>query len=190
MEQFLIKGVVVDQSGAPVDGAAMKIGGAITTTNSKGEFFVRARNRRPVALRVSFDDFLAAGSYEVMSAPDSVTPATEGESVPVRIVLRMLAMQEGGWSGRPSSTPTPPASLKSDAEAKPASVVPMPPPVSLESANGALSASAFGVAECRGALSALREIYDVAVSVAAARPCCRDGDGWWIIKRPFPIIKF
>jgi hypothetical protein len=190
MEQFLIRGVVVDQSGAPVDGAAMKIGGAITTTNSKGEFFVRARNRRPVALRVSFDDFLAAGSYEVLSAPDSVTPAVESESVPVRIVLRALAMQEGGWSGRPSSPPT-----SVSAPGKPAPVVVANPATDAATpapvlANAALSAMTIGVADCRGALSALREIYDVAVSVARARACCRAGDGWSIIKRPFPIIKY
>jgi hypothetical protein len=198
MEQFLIKGVVVDQSGAPVDGAAMKIGGAIATTNSRGEFFVRTRNRRRVALHVSFDDFLAAGSYEVLSAPDSVTPSTESESVPVRIVLRALAMQEDGWSGRPAA---PPPSTAPAAAVKPATT-PAPAASSetrsnleprtsnLASSNGALSATAFGVAECRGTLAALREIYDVAVSVAAARPCCRDGDGWWIIKRPLPIIKY
>ena len=41
--RYVVRGVVRDEAGGPVEGAALDIGGEISFTNSRGEFFLRAR---------------------------------------------------------------------------------------------------------------------------------------------------
>lgn len=89
-ERYVIRGVVVDDAGRPVDGAAIDIGGDHAHTNSRGEFFVRVKSRAQTSLRVAFEDFLAVGSYAVLSAPAAVVSDDEDHALPVRIVLRSV----------------------------------------------------------------------------------------------------
>ena len=43
MGRYVVRGVVRDEAGGPVEGAAMEIGGEVAFSNSRGEFFVRTR---------------------------------------------------------------------------------------------------------------------------------------------------
>jgi len=89
-ERFIVEGAVVDESGTPVDGAAIEIGGALVFTDSRGRFFVRRPSSRDVSVRVVLDEFLATGRFEVVSVPASASPRTERQSAPMRIVVRRV----------------------------------------------------------------------------------------------------
>jgi hypothetical protein len=90
IQRYIIRGLVVDESGAPIEGAAVDVGGDVVLTNSRGEFFVRVGRRQPRPLRVLLEEFLAAGQFEIVSTPPSVEPADEDAAVPVKIVLRRV----------------------------------------------------------------------------------------------------
>jgi hypothetical protein len=89
-ERYIVQGTVVDESGTPVDGAAIEIGGTQVFTDSRGRFFRRLSGTRAVPLRVLPDDFLATGRFEVVSAPAAVTPRIERASTQIRIVVRRV----------------------------------------------------------------------------------------------------
>jgi len=89
-ERYIVQGMVVDESGVAVDGAAIDIGGSPVFTDSRGRFFVRLASNRPSAVHVLVDEFLATGRFEVVSAPRTVRPQTERESVPLKIVVRRV----------------------------------------------------------------------------------------------------
>jgi protocatechuate 3,4-dioxygenase beta subunit len=101
--RYLVEGTVVDESGTPVDGAAVDIGGSAVVTDSRGRFFVRMSSRREIPVRVLLQDFLATGQYEVVTAPPTATPRLERQSTPLRIVVRRVL------PGKGTSTPPPSA---------------------------------------------------------------------------------
>ena len=90
IQRYIVRGVVADEAGVAVEGAAIDVGGTVVLTNSRGEFFVRASRRRTLPLRVLLDEFLAPGRFETVSAPESVDAADEESATPVRIVLRRV----------------------------------------------------------------------------------------------------
>jgi hypothetical protein len=94
-ERYIVEGTVVDESGVAVEGAAIDVGGSTIFTDSQGRFFVRRSSKRAAAVRVLVDEFLAAGQFEVVSTPATVTPRVERESTPVRIVVRRIPSNRG-----------------------------------------------------------------------------------------------
>ena len=104
-ERYIVQGVVVDESGAPVDGAAIAIGGAAIFTDSRGRFFHRLSSTRAAPLRVLVDDFLVTGRFEVVTAPATATPRVERESQPVRIVVRRVQPDRDGAAAANRATP-------------------------------------------------------------------------------------
>jgi hypothetical protein len=113
IQRYIIRGLVVDDAGTPIEGAAVDVGGTVLITNSRGEFFVRAGRRAAQPLNVMLDDFLPGGLFEVVSAPATVEPADENEAVPVRIVLRRVVIMRrprrpaDGASADPLAAPPP-----------------------------------------------------------------------------------
>jgi hypothetical protein len=89
-ERYIVQGTVVDEAGVAIDGAAVQIGGSTLFTDSRGRFFVRVSSNRPSPVRVLVDEFLATGRFEVVSAPGTVKPQPERESLPVKIVVRRV----------------------------------------------------------------------------------------------------
>ncbi len=89
-DRFIIEGRVVDEAGAPVEGAAISIGGEILFTNSQGHFFQRRRTAKPLTLEVLPDEFLLPGTFEVVDAPTMVAPVSEGSGKSLTIVLRRV----------------------------------------------------------------------------------------------------
>lgn len=87
---YIIKGRVVTEDGAPVDGAALEIGGELVYTDSRGNFFQRHPTRRPLAIRVALDEFLSPGSYAVVRAPGEGTPERDDRARALTIVVRRV----------------------------------------------------------------------------------------------------
>ena len=87
-ERYAVRGVVRDEAGEPIEGAALEIGGNLVITNSRGQFFLRTNQARPLPLDVAFDDFTAIGDFELIAAPSLVTPVPEEQSGQVIVVLR------------------------------------------------------------------------------------------------------
>ena len=107
-ERYIVEGTVVDESGTPIDGAAIAIGGTTLFTDSRGRFFVRVSGNRQAAVRVLLDEFLQTGRFEVVTAPTSVTPRVERQSVPIRVVVRRILPDRIESASPPADRPSPP----------------------------------------------------------------------------------
>ena len=86
--RYVVQGTVRDESGSPVEGAAVKLNDEVVYTNSAGEFFVRVKHPEHYTLAVATEEFLLPGRWEVVSAPTAVLASNEKQVTPVEIVLR------------------------------------------------------------------------------------------------------
>ena len=59
-------------------------------TNSQGGFYLRLRRAQAVPFAVALGEFVVPGRYEVVSAPNQVLPAADGEEQGYEIVVRRL----------------------------------------------------------------------------------------------------
>lgn len=101
--RYLIRGMVRDEAGAPVEGAALDFGGEMTFSNSSGEFFVRVRRPKHYPLVIKLDEFLLAGRWAVVAAPVGVRAEAEERATAVEIVLRRA--EPPATSAAPAPTP-------------------------------------------------------------------------------------
>jgi hypothetical protein len=88
MARYVVRGTVQDESGNPVEGAAVKLNDEVVFTNSAGEFFLRVKHPEHYTLAVATDEFLLPGRWEVVRAPTTVVASNEKQNSPVVIVLR------------------------------------------------------------------------------------------------------
>jgi hypothetical protein len=88
MARYVVRGTVQDESGNPVEGAAVKLNDEVVFTNSAGEFFLRVKHPEHYTMAVATDDFLLPGRWEVVRAPTTVVASNEKQNSPVVIVLR------------------------------------------------------------------------------------------------------
>ena len=88
--KFLIEGVVKDDRGSPVQGAALHLGGEVVYSDEEGKFLLRTRKRHPCTLQVAPDEFMTAELFEVVQAPSTVWPELEASATPLEIVLRRV----------------------------------------------------------------------------------------------------
>jgi hypothetical protein len=86
--RYIVRGVVHDEAGAPVEGAAIGLDGEMAFSNSRGEFFVRARRPQRFAVTVALDDFLLPGRWAIVSAPAETVAEPEDQARNIEIVLR------------------------------------------------------------------------------------------------------
>lgn len=107
MGRYVVRGVVRDELGQPVEGAALAIGGEVIFTNSTGEFFVRVRHPKQYELAVRLEEFLFPGHWEVVSAPAMCRAQAEGTAPVTEVILRRVEVS------RPVPAPAPPAVLPS-----------------------------------------------------------------------------
>jgi len=100
--RYVVRGVVRDEAGQPVEGAAVNLNGEMAFTNSRGEFFVRVRRPQRYALTIPLDDFLLPGHWEIVTAPSEAIAESEDRAQAVEIILRRVRQ------AAPAAAPTPP----------------------------------------------------------------------------------
>lgn len=103
--RYVVRGVVHDELGAPVEGAAIGLSGELAFTNSRGEFFVRVRRPQRYEVTVPLEEFLLPGRWEVVAAPSQVIGELEDGARGVEIILRHVAPR----STTPPDTSGPPS---------------------------------------------------------------------------------
>ena len=91
--KYVIQGIVKDDEGNPVEGAALHIGKEVAYTDSFGHFQSRFSKHGPYALTVAPDEFLNNAVYEVISAPPQVRAEADDAASDIQIVLRQKGRQ-------------------------------------------------------------------------------------------------
>jgi hypothetical protein len=90
ISKYVIEGVVLDDLGAAVEGAALRIGKQVVYTDSSGRFMLRFSKRGSYPLSLAPEEFLTNGVYQVVSAPSEVHSESEDNAIEVRVVVRRV----------------------------------------------------------------------------------------------------
>jgi hypothetical protein len=90
ISKYVIQGVVLDDLGAPLEGAALRIGKQVVYTDSSGRFMLRFSKRGSYPLSLAPEEFLTNGVYQVVSAPSEVHSESEDNAIDVRVVVRRV----------------------------------------------------------------------------------------------------
>jgi hypothetical protein len=90
ISKYVIEGVVQDDLGAAVEGAALRIGKQVVYTDSSGRFMLRFSKRGSYPLSLAPEEFLTNGVYQVVSAPSEVHSESEDNAIEVRVVVRRV----------------------------------------------------------------------------------------------------
>jgi hypothetical protein len=85
---YVVRGQVRSERGSPIEGAAILLDDRTVFTNEAGEFLLRLNKPRQMALTVLPEEFLTPLHFTVVSAPSTVTAASEESATDVLIVLR------------------------------------------------------------------------------------------------------
>lgn len=85
--KYVVRGHVRDESGAPIEGAALRIGNELVYTNAFGEFILRQQTAGPLRFEVVLPEFLNTLTFKVITAPASVTAEPEDSAHDVLVVL-------------------------------------------------------------------------------------------------------
>jgi len=109
--RFVVIGRVVDGQGNPVEGAALRVAGQETYTDSRGAFVVRSRRQGPQALEVLPQESTTPQPFEVIHAPTSVTATAEDHAREVTVVVSRV---HAPASNAPLATAPPPADAGGD----------------------------------------------------------------------------
>jgi hypothetical protein len=85
---YVVHGHVRNERGSPIEGAAILLGDQTVFSNEAGEFLLRLNKPRQMTLTVLPQEFLSPLRFIVVSAPSTVTAASEDSAPDVLIVLR------------------------------------------------------------------------------------------------------
>ena len=88
--QWLIQGRVVDPTGAPVAGAALRIGKEMVFTDGLGEFMMRMKKQATYDVQMEPDSFTAPGRWRCVSGPSQVTSQVDTNSRVNIFVVSMM----------------------------------------------------------------------------------------------------
>ncbi len=119
--KYIVRGHVRDRGGAPIEGAALRIGGELVYTNAFGEFMVRQKKAGPLPLEVVLEEFTNALRFKVIAAPPTVNAEPEDSAPDVQIVLEPV------FRSRATLLPLPPAMPATPRDTASVSVLPTPP---------------------------------------------------------------
>ena len=86
-QQYLIQGKVTTPDGLPVSGAAIHIGKETLYSDSEGHFFARQRKAGRYKIGVVLTEFIATGTFSVVSAPEDAVATKDPEAPGIVIVL-------------------------------------------------------------------------------------------------------
>jgi hypothetical protein len=87
LAKYVIRGHVHDERGAPIPGAALRIGNDVVVTNADGEFLLREKKSGAYSLTVEFEQFLNPLQFRVVTAPPTVTAVSEESAPDILVVL-------------------------------------------------------------------------------------------------------
>ena len=87
---YIVRGQVRSERGSPIEGAAILLGDRTIFSNEAGEFLLRLKKPQQMALTVLTEEFLSPLHFTVVSAPSTVTAASEESARDVLIVLRPI----------------------------------------------------------------------------------------------------
>jgi hypothetical protein len=90
ISKYVIQGVVLDDQGAPVEGAALHIGRQLAYTDSSGHFMLRLSKRASFPFSIAPEEFITNGVYQVVSAPSEVHSESEDGATNVQVVVRRV----------------------------------------------------------------------------------------------------
>ena len=90
ISKYVIQGIVTDDQGAPVEGAALHIGRQVAYTDSSGRFMLRLSKRASFPFSLAPDEFMTNGVYQVVSAPSEVHSESEENAADVQVVVRRV----------------------------------------------------------------------------------------------------
>jgi outer membrane protein OmpA-like peptidoglycan-associated protein len=143
--RYVARGTVRDEAGAPIEGAALDVGGQVVFTNAEGVFFLRDSRPRRLPVTVLLNEFLFPGHWELVHGPAEIDARPEGREVAAEFVLRRtdtmpaapVAPPEPPPAASPDTTDAPNGETntpieKSDAAPEQSDVLPKPtalPPV-------------------------------------------------------------
>ena len=86
--KYVIQGVVRDEQGNPVEGAALHVGRELAYSDGSGRFQVRVSRRGPYAITVVPDEFLTNTIYEVASAPAQARAEADDAARDLEVIVR------------------------------------------------------------------------------------------------------
>jgi hypothetical protein len=84
---MVLRGRVVDARGQPISGAALMIDGLLLYTDDDGIYVMRERKPHTHQLRIMANQFLSGDAYRVVSAPQTVRSAPDGNEPDTVIVV-------------------------------------------------------------------------------------------------------
>ena len=87
ISKYIVRGHVRDESGAPIEGAALRIGDEIVYTNAFGEFLLRQKKAGELRLEVALGEFFNTFPFKVVAAPPTVIAGPEESAPDVLVVL-------------------------------------------------------------------------------------------------------
>jgi hypothetical protein len=96
--KYMVRGIVKDQEGNPVSGAAVQIGSDLIFTDGEGQFLYRSRKHKQMSFKIVPGQFLTTGFFEVVQAPTAVSCGKENEVQDVIVIVRRLTPQEAKLS--------------------------------------------------------------------------------------------
>jgi hypothetical protein len=85
--RYIARGHVRDDTGTPIEGAAIRVGDQVLLTNADGEFFVRLRKAGVIPLAVVFGEFLNPAAFRIISAPLTIVASLDGAGSEALVIL-------------------------------------------------------------------------------------------------------
>jgi len=105
--KYVVQGVVKDEQGHPVSGAAVQIDKDLVYTDGEGRFLYRSSKNKQMKFEMVPSEFLTAGIYEVLKAPDAVIPEKEDQAQDIQVVVRRLTKEQATLRGLLARLTTP-----------------------------------------------------------------------------------
>jgi hypothetical protein len=98
--RYVVRGIVRDDRGAPLSGAALLIGEELVFSDPQGRFFARFRSTRQVRITVLLEEFLIPGRYSAELIPAVVRPQLESQASELTVVVRQEDRNDEGAAAR------------------------------------------------------------------------------------------
>ena len=92
--KYVVRGIVKDQEGKPVAGAAVQIDHDVIFTDGSGRFLLRLKKHKTMLFAVIPSQFLITGFFELVQAPSRVSSEREDQAQEVVVIIRRLTPQE------------------------------------------------------------------------------------------------